>query len=73
MIKQTLKLLTTFEKSITFFAFLVLVSVMFTDVAMREITGTGLHWSRQVGVYANLFVAMFGLGVASSEGAHLRP
>ena len=73
MIKQTLKLLTTFEKSITFFAFLVLVSVMFTDVAMREITGTGLHWSRQVGVYANLFVVMFGLGVASSEGAHLRP
>ena len=73
MIKQTLKLLTTFEKSITFFAFLVLVSVMFTDVAIREITGTGLHWSRQVGVYANLFVVMFGLGVASSEGAHLRP
>ncbi|MBT3993063.1 MAG: TRAP transporter small permease [Gammaproteobacteria bacterium] len=73
MIKQTLKLLTTFEKSITFFAFLVLVTVMFTDVAMREITGTGLHWSRQVGVYANLFVVMFGLGVASSEGAHLRP
>ena len=46
---------------------------MFADVAFREITGTGLHWSRQLGVYANLFVVMFGLGVASSAGAHLRP
>ena len=73
MIKQTLNLLTQFEKTVTFLAFLILVIVMFSDVAIREITGTGLHWSRQVGVYANLFVVMFGLGVASSEGAHLRP
>mgnify|MGYP002018375866 FL=1 len=73
IIEKTLNLLNRFEKGITFLAFAVLVLVMFTDVAVREITGTGLHWSRQLGVYANLFVVMFGLGVASSEGAHLRP
>lgn len=73
IIEKTLNLLNRFEKGITFLAFGVLVFVMFTDVAVREITGTGLHWSRQLGVYANLFVVMFGLGVASSEGAHLRP
>ena len=73
VIKKTLNLFNSFERGITFLAFAVLVLVMFADVAMREITGTGLHWSRQLGVYANLFVVMFGLGVASSEGAHLRP
>jgi len=71
--KQTLRYLDIFERNVTFLAFGVLVMVMFSDVAFREITGTGLHWSRQVGVYANLFVVMFGLGVASSEAAHLRP
>ena len=71
--KLTLRYLDIFERNVTFLAFGVLVFVMFSDVAFREITGTGLHWSRQIGVYANLFVVMFGLGVASSEAAHLRP
>ncbi|HJL80593.1 MAG: TRAP transporter small permease subunit [Gammaproteobacteria bacterium] len=71
--KLTLRYLDIFERNVTFLAFVALVIVMFSDVAFREITGTGLHWSRQVGVYANLFVVMFGLGVASSEAAHLRP
>ena len=71
--KLTLRYLDIIERNVTFLAFTVLVIVMFSDVAFREITGTGLHWSRQVGVYANLFVVMFGLGVASSEAAHLRP
>ena len=62
--KLTLRYLDIFERNVTFLAFGVLVFVMFSDVAFREITGTGLHWSRQVGVYANLFVVMFGLGVA---------
>ncbi|TDJ45082.1 MAG: TRAP transporter small permease [Gammaproteobacteria bacterium] len=61
------------ERAITSTAFVVLVVVVFGDVASRELTGTGLHWARQAGVYANLFVVMFGLGVASAGGAHLRP
>lgn len=73
MAKKILNKLTLIEKWITFTAFLVLVVVIFADVAIRELSGTGLHWSRQIGVYANLFVVMFGLGVASSEAAHLRP
>ena len=58
---------------ISFAAFLILIGVVFADVASRELTGTGLHWARQAGVYANIFVVMFGLGVASAQGAHLRP
>lgn len=61
------------EQLITFAAFLVMIVVVFADVVSREVTGTGLHWARQAGVYANIFVVMFGIGIASAEGAHLRP
>jgi TRAP-type C4-dicarboxylate transport system permease small subunit len=61
------------ERVVTFAAFLVLIGVIFADVLMREVTGSGLHWARQAGVYANLFVVMFGIGIASASGAHLRP
>ncbi len=61
------------ERIVSFAAFLVLVGVVFADVVSRETTGTGLHWARQAGVYANLVVVMFGIGIASAQGAHLRP
>lgn len=62
-----------FERATTFSAFMLMVAVVFADVATREISGTGLHWARQVGVYANLVVVMLGIGLASADGAHLRP
>ena len=61
------------ERGITFAAFLVMICVVFADVLSRELTGTGLHWARQAGVYANIVVVMFGIGLASADGAHLRP
>ena len=61
------------ERAVTFAAFLILIGVVFADVASRQLTGTGLHWARQAGVYANIFVVMFGIGIASTHGAHLRP
>lgn len=61
------------ERAICFTAFMVMVIVVFIDVVFRELTGGGLHWASQAGVYANLFVVMFGLGVASADGRHLRP
>ncbi len=72
-VASVLKRIDRFEKAVTFGCFLVLIAVVFADVVSREIIGTGLHWARQVGVYANLFVIMFGIGLASSAGAHLRP
>lgn len=62
-----------FERIVTFAAFLVLIVVVFADVVSREVGGTGLHWARQVGVYANVLVILFGIGLASAAGAHLRP
>jgi TRAP-type C4-dicarboxylate transport system permease small subunit len=62
-----------FERGLSFAAFLILIGVIFADVLSREVAGTGLHWARQAGVYANLFVVMLGLGLASAQGDHLRP
>ena len=70
---RVLGIINSAERAIAFLAFMVLVLVVFLDVASREVTGTGLHWALQIGVYANLFVVMAGLGVAAANGAHLRP
>ena len=61
------------EKWISFVAFALLIAVIFADVVSRELTGSGMHWARQVGVYANIFIVMAGFGLASANGQHLRP
>lgn len=61
------------EKYLVIAAFLLLVVVVFADVVSRELTGAGLYWASQVGVWANVLVVMAGFGLASADGAHLRP
>jgi TRAP-type C4-dicarboxylate transport system permease small subunit len=61
------------EKLLVVAAFLLLVVVVFGDVVSRELTGAGLYWASQVGVWANVLVVMAGFGLASADGAHLRP
>ena len=73
MAKQFLQALGRAERVITTIAFALLIATIFLDVFSREITGVGLHWARQAGVYANIIVVMFGLGLASAGGNHLRP
>jgi TRAP-type C4-dicarboxylate transport system permease small subunit len=51
----------------------VLILVVFADVVSRELTGAGLYWATQIGVWANVFVVLAGFGLASADGAHLRP
>jgi TRAP-type C4-dicarboxylate transport system permease small subunit len=62
-----------FEKLICIAAFAVLIVVVFADVLSREFTGSGLYWASQTGVWANVLVVMAGFGLASADGAHLRP
>lgn len=73
LVRAFLHRLRQLEGGLTFAAFAVMVVVVFADVVTREITGSGLLWARQVGVYANIFVVMLGFGLASADGAHLRP
>ena len=61
------------EKTLVVTAFSILVLVVFADVVSREITGAGLYWASQVGVWANVIVVMAGFGLASADGVHLRP
>lgn len=73
MAKRFLHILGRVERTTTTLAFAILIATIFLDVFSREITGVGLHWARQAGVYANIVVVMFGLGIASAGGNHLRP
>lgn len=72
-VARVLAWLASAERAISFAAFVLLIAVVFVDVLYRELTGTGLHWARQAGVYANLVVVLFGFGLASAGGTHLRP
>lgn len=70
---QWLERVRAFERSVVFAAFVVMTGVVFADVVARELGGSGLPWARQTGVWANIVVAMFGVGLASGSGSHLRP
>ncbi len=61
------------ERIIAIAAFGVLVLVLFGDVLSRELSGSGLHWSAEAGVYANVFLVLAGFGMATAQGSHLRP
>jgi TRAP-type C4-dicarboxylate transport system permease small subunit len=68
-----LQIIRRVEKLLAITAFCILIGVVFADVVSRELTGAGLFWASQVGVWANVFVVMTGFGLASAGGAHLRP
>lgn len=61
------------EVFITAAAFAVLILVIFADVVVRRVTGSGIIWAREVGVFANSVLCVLGIGIASASGAHLRP
>ena len=61
------------EKILCVTAFALLVIIIFADVVSRELTNAGLYWAAQSGVWANVVIVMAGFGLASADGAHLRP
>jgi TRAP-type C4-dicarboxylate transport system permease small subunit len=61
------------EVALTSLAFAVLLVVIFADVLWRWTTGSGIFWAREVGVFANIVLTIIGIGIASSDGTHLRP
>ncbi len=61
------------EVTVTTAAFAVLILVVFADVVVRRVTGSGLVWAREVGVFANIVLCIVGIGLASASGSHLRP
>jgi len=61
------------ERALVILAFVLLTAVLFADVLSRELTGAGLYWAPQVGVWSNVVLVMAGFGLAAQGGAHLRP
>ncbi|MEM6627567.1 MAG: TRAP transporter small permease [Pseudomonadota bacterium] len=68
-----LSALKRFERMACGVAFLVMAAPLMADVARRLIVGSGILGAPQVAVVGMIAVAMFGIGVAADEGAHLRP
>jgi C4-dicarboxylate transporter DctQ subunit len=71
--RQLLDWLDRWERRLCVAAFSVLALVLFVDVLLRELSGNGVPWATQTGIFANLVVALFGMGLATSAGSHLRP
>ncbi len=71
--KVFLKRLRTFEQAVCFAAFSVMAIALFTDVFWREYTGSGILQASQIGVFGMIVVAFMGIGLATADGAHLRP
>lgn len=61
------------EQALTTLAFVVMVAVLALDILGRELGSGGRIWAMPVAVYANVLLAFIGMGVASAQGAHLRP
>jgi TRAP-type C4-dicarboxylate transport system permease small subunit len=68
-----LKRLRIFEQAVCFVAFSVMAIALMADVGARELTGSGILQASQVGVFGMIVVAFMGIGLATADGAHLRP
>lgn len=62
-----------FERWATILAFALMAVSLLADVISRRIFMTGLIGATEVAVIGMVAVAMFGVGVATDAGAHLRP
>ena len=61
------------ERWITIVAFALMAVSLLADVISRRLFMTGLIGATEVAVIGMVAVAMFGIGVATDEGGHLRP
>ncbi|MEO1038467.1 MAG: TRAP transporter small permease [Pseudomonadota bacterium] len=68
-----LGLIGRFERFITVAAFALMALALMADVVSRRLFQTGLIGATEIAVVGMIAVAMFGIGVATDEGAHLRP
>lgn len=61
------------ERWLTISAFALMALALLADVISRRIFLTGLIGATEIAVVGMVAVAMFGIGVATDTGAHLRP
>ena len=61
------------EIAIVVVTFLAMVIPLAADVIGRELFGKGVYGSSRFAVYAMIYCAMAGFGIATARGGHLRP
>ena len=61
------------EQALCALGFAVMAAALVFDVGARIVVGHGLVGAPQVGLVGMLVTAMFGIGLASQAGEHLRP
>lgn len=71
--KRILTAISRAERWITIAAFALMAIALMADVISRRLFMTGLIGATEVAVIGMVAVAMFGIGVATDEGGHLRP
>jgi TRAP-type C4-dicarboxylate transport system permease small subunit len=72
-VRKVIEMITRIEKGIVFVAFLAMVAALSADVIGREIFGHGVFGAIKFAVYALIYCAMAGFGIATASGSHLRP
>lgn len=71
--RALLNLIGATERWLTIAAFALMALALLADVISRRIFLTGLIGATEIAVIGMVAVAMFGIGVATDTGAHLRP
>jgi TRAP-type C4-dicarboxylate transport system permease small subunit len=71
--KGILGLMGRAERIVCGIAFIVMTGALMADVFKRLAVGAGVLGASEVGVIGMVAVAMFGIGIATDKGAHLRP
>lgn len=62
-----------FEKAVAFAVFVLMLAALAADVIGREVFGHGVFGAVKFSVYALIYCAMAGFGIATASGSHLRP
>lgn len=68
-----LKFIAAAERWAAVFAFAIMTLALLADVISRRLFQTGLVGAVEIAVFGMIALAMFGIGVATDHGAHLRP
>lgn len=73
IVKSLLGWIIGIEKVLAFSCFVLMLGALAADVIGREFFGHGVLGAVKFAVYALIYLAMAGFGVATATGSHLRP
>ncbi|WP_322867929.1 TRAP transporter small permease [Aquicoccus sp. G2-2] len=73
MISGILKALYRIEVTLAVIFYVVIVTLILTDVSLRELVGSSLQGAQRESVYLMIITGFLGMALASATGRHLRP